>query len=307
MTIEELVEEYLLQNGDVKSRNTERLLRIVARHFIAFAGNDATLLTDRNLGGFARWRRNDYRGKKPPAEITISNELAKLAAIARFAHQLGLVPPVRFNVRHNRPGTPTAMTIEQVTAMFDAARATTYPIGGVPGSVYFVALFAIAWDTGARANAIHELRLVDIDLERLQVTFRVLKGNAPAVTKEIRATTADAIRELLRHFAGDRPFAVVESASIYHHFKRIKKAAGVPLGTRNGLHDFRRAYATAIHDAGGDATEALGHSSDAVTRRWYLDPRHSTRQPLKLLPDVSGGLLSRLRRKLLGWAASVGM
>lgn len=307
MIIEELVEEYLLQNGDVKSRNTERLMRIVARHFIAFAGNDATLLTDRNLGGFMRWRRNDYRGKKPPAEITITNEAAKLRALAGFAHQLGFVPPVRFNVRHNRPGIPTAMTQEQVRAMFDAARATTYSIGGVPGSVYFVALFSVAWDTGARANAIHELRIEDIDLERLQITFRVLKGNAPAVTKEIRPSTADAIRELLKHFDDVRPFAVVKSASIYHHLKRIKRAAGIPISIRNGLHDFRRAYATAIHAAGGDATEALGHSSDAVTRRWYIDPRQTKKQPLELLPDLSGGFLPRLRRWFNGFRTSVGM
>lgn len=284
MSLDELLESYLSENGDVKSLNTERLLRIVVNHFKRFLGGSATAtdLIDRNLVGFMRWRRQGGT-----AEITIEHEVAKIRALAVFAHGLGLVPPVRFKVKHGRPATPSAMTVEQVRAMFEAARNNPYEIGGVPGAVYFVALFHLAWDTGARANSIHELKRDDIDLENRRVTFRVLKGNAPAVTKEIRQSAADAIRALLEVSPFPRPFAVVKPASIYHHLKRIKIAAGIPLSRRNGLHDFRRAYATHLWAAGGDATEALGHSSDAVTRKWYIDPRAKKKQPVDLLFDPS--------------------
>lgn len=282
MSIEELLESYLSENGDVKSLNTERLLRIVVGHFKTFRGGeaDATDLIDRNLVGFMRWRRQGGT-----AEVTLEHEAAKLRALAAFAHELGLIPHVRFKVKHGRPATPTAMTAEQVRAMFDAARSNQFAIGGVPGSVYFVALFHLAWDTGARANSIYELKREDIDLENRTVTFRVLKGNAAAVTKEIRQSAADALRVLLEVSPFPRPFAVVKPASIYHHLKRIKIAAGIPLSRRNGLHDFRRAYATHLWAAGGDATEALGHSSDAVTRKWYIDPRAKKKQAVDLLFD----------------------
>jgi hypothetical protein len=58
----------------------------------------------------------------------------------------------------------------------------------------------------------------------------------------------------------------------------------------------RRTHATHLYIAGGDATQSLGHESDAMTRTYYLDKSQiRTHHPADLL---TVGLLRRWWRKM---------
>jgi len=74
-------------------------------------------------------------------------------------------------------------------------------------------------------------------------------------------------------------------ATFYGHYTRLLKAAALPSGRKFKPQKIRRTFASFLELAGGDATEALGHSSRKVTKQSYLDQSIVKRSvPNKLLP-----------------------
>lgn len=289
MSGEELLGEYLANNPRIKSKGTERLLRYALAHFGRYLDKsvEAVDFTDRNLVGFMRYRRGDTVRGRQIAEATLEHEAAKLAALGKYAAHLGLVPPLRFTVSHQKPGTPKAMLDHQIRNLFRAALSAKHSIGGVPENIFFPAVFAIIWDTGERIGAIHKLERRDIDLERLELTFRFRKGGHDReTTRPIRPSTARAIARLIAANPTDRPLAPVIATSLYHHLNRIIAAAGIPQDRRLKFHALRKSHASYYKAAGGDATASLGHSSDAVTLKHYIDPKIAGgKTPTQLLFD----------------------
>lgn len=290
MSGEELLSEYLASNPRIKSKGTERLLRFALKQFGRYLGrpSDAADFTDKNLVGFMRYRRETKVRGKQIAEATLEHEAAKLAAIGKYAAHLGLVPPLRFTVTHQRPGTTKAMLDHQIRKLFHSALSAKHSIGGIPEKIYFPAVFAIIWDTGERIGAIHKLERRDIDLERLEIRFRFRKGGHES-TRPIRRSTAKAIERLLTVNPSDRPMAPVIATSLYHHLNRILEAAGIPKDRKLKFHALRKSHASYYKAAGGDATASLGHSSDAVTLKHYIDPKIvAGKTPTELLFDPLG-------------------
>lgn len=298
MLFNELFAEYVQTNPAVRSPNTERLLRTVVNHFARFIGERATAsdLTDRNLVAYMRHRR--LAGRK---EITIENEAAKLKAMASFAAVRGIIPPLQMKVTHARPPAPRALLKHQIRSLFQAAERAKGRIGGIERSTYFVAFFSLCWDTAERAGAIHQLDRGDIDLAGREVLFRNRKGNGRELRRPIRRSTAKALAKLWATADREKPFAVVKFASIYFHMNKIMAAAGIPPEKRNKFHALRRSHASYVHAAGGDAREALDHSSEAVTWKWYLDPRIIFRKRGLDLLFSPLGIWSRIRAACWFW------
>ena len=59
---------------------------------------------------------------------------------------------------------------------------------------------------------------------------------------------------------------------LYKTYKRMLKSARLPVGRGDAFHRMRRSVASHMAAGGFDATEALGHSSSAITKKSYLDP-----------------------------------
>jgi integrase len=78
------------------------------------------------------------------------------------------------------------------------------------------------------------------------------------------------------------------------------KLAGLPTDAKSKFQRIRRSHATHLHIAGGDATASLGHSSDSITRRHYLDVRLLSRQSAEKLLFRPGRRLRTLWRLARG-------
>ena len=67
---------------------------------------------------------------------------------------------------------------------------------------------------------------------------------------------------------------------LYRRLNRILDAAGLPKTCKDKFHKIRRTSATLVADLAGDeaAQKHLGHSSLALTRSAYLDPRYIRRR-----------------------------
>jgi integrase len=70
-----------------------------------------------------------------------------------------------------------------------------------------------------------------------------------------------------------------KSGTFYRRYTMLLERAGLPTGRRWKPQCLRRTFATFLEAAGGDATEALDHSSRRVTKQSYLDPTHSKAVP----------------------------
>jgi integrase len=77
------------------------------------------------------------------------------------------------------------------------------------------------------------------------------------------------LRELIESCGVDHPFELLTKDALYKRFRRIRLLAGLPGWAT--FHTLRRSHASHLVAAGGNARQSLGHSTDAVTIRSYLD------------------------------------
>lgn len=288
--------DYRKLNTRMRSPETVRLYQVVIRNLNLYLGRE-TLLSDFNddtLAGFIRHRES--LGKSPN---TIGGECSKLFSFWRWCAKRGLVekfpaipgPPLK------QP-TPTAWSRDEVTALLNAAQNAPGMIGDVPRSHYFYCFLLMAWETGERFGALYRLRWNDIDFAERWVVYRgeTRKGFAAADNRQRISRALARALELYRGLSShDAVFGIVDVVTIYNHIKPIHKAAGLPVGRRNMFHKLRRSHATHLYAAGGDATVSLGHSSDYITRKCYLDPKYIRKT---FGADLLQGFFGRLANKV---------
>ena len=271
MRLDALREDYVATNPAIRSNETRRLLRISTSRFAEFLGRecDAADLTDRNLAAYMQHRRS-----MGIAETTLERETAKLLTLARYAALCGLTPPPRMRLVKSPLGAPVALLRHEVRALWKAAAGYQTAVGGVSGHLYMTALLDTLWDTGSRLGAVYAITRGDIDLAGRWVTLRTLKGGGAVQVRQVRRATAKSLAKLLAASAGPRPFAVFgHQSSLYHHLNKLLAVAGISVDRRHKFHCLRRSHASWLYRAGGDATQSLGHATEATTRKYYLDCR----------------------------------
>ena len=143
----------------------------------------------------------------------------------------------------------------------------------IPAARFWVAFFLILFDTACRFSAAWALRWTDYRPDVPSLLFRAeSQKNRCDQLLRISHQTANALQAIL-----DPPRVLIfpwelHWTSRYNHIKRIFRAAGLPADRRGLCQKIRRTSLTLIHRAGGDACQQGGHSSPAVTVRYYLDP-----------------------------------
>ena len=260
---------------------------VLLRHLDRFLHRPA-LLSDLNeeiLSAFLLWF---CEGR---SLITVQKERSRLLALAGYAQKKGLlsaVPDVMTIRAYSR--VPEAYSKEQIARLVAAAREMSGEICGIPASLFFVALFLVAYDTAARSGAIWSLAWTDYrpDLPGLLFRAEVQKQKADQLLK-ISEQTREAILRIRRPIF-PRIFMWPLSESMrYYWVRKILKLAGLPHGRRDQLQRIRRTSLTMFHNLGGDATRQAGHSTDAVTRKHYLDPSQQVHAadvlPRPIFPD----------------------
>lgn len=240
--------------------STRRRLRGALRHWSRLG------LVDPTSDACESYR--DQRLAEGASPATVRGEMNKLIGLARW---LGFAPVVR--LPHNIHRCPTAWDRRQLRRLFHAARTTRRTMWGVPGAIFWPALLGTCYDTGERIGAVLDLEWAAIDLAARRVVYvaEIRKGGYRDAVGTISRDTVRRLVALKKHKPGRLVFRHGCPSSLWRSYGRLLADAGLPHDRRSKFHRLRRTHATFVHLAGGDATAALGHASDAVTRASYID------------------------------------
>lgn len=221
---------------------------------------------------------------------TAEKERNQLMALARLAwerkvpgmERMPTCPPAVLPDR-----VPTAWSTEEIRRLFAAANQAKRHVGRIPSNVFFPALIQTAFETGERIGALLATPAKDYKRPTLMVQPEARKGGRRGRIYHLSDALCDRLDQLLS-FGYEMLFPwPMSSTYIYDRLKKILKSAGLDK-KRAAFHQIRRTAVSHIAAAGGDPVAFAGHSSPAVTQRWYLDPRMSDRgpKPHELLPKL---------------------
>jgi integrase len=296
MTLREVLKRYAVMQ-DLTER-TVVLYGHTLDRFRDYLGHEPTLddIDDLVVAGFLRWRAvTPHRGRKASA-ASVAKDKCQVTAISNWAAKKRLqrsdgraveflsLPRSR-KIKH----APQAYTVEEVSRLIKRAGRRQGDIGGQPAAWFWQTLIRAAWETAERIGALLALKWADVDVEAKCLLFRAetRKGRS----EDLQRGISDALAEQLRSHAkepGERVWNWDrEHTSLWPSMRILCRSAGVR-GT--GFHKLRKASASYVALAGGDATEHLGHASPDITRQHYLDPRITApKRAVDYLPPLDLG------------------
>jgi len=253
-----------------RSRNSVRLLEHVIRQYGRFLGRPATLddLEDLAVSQFLV----DRAAKLSPHSV--ARERSGLVALWNLAQARGLVrlrPAVSPEVVPER--TPRAFTLDELTRLREAAGRSSGWVGPVPAGVFMRALLAVSFETGERIAALLATPRTCWRRPHLTVPAEARKGRRKERIYELSPETAALVDQVTAHQGPTVFWWIASGNALRKRWKVITRRAGLGDGRDVQFHAIRRSTASHLAAAGGDATAYLGHSSDRITRRSYLDPR----------------------------------
>lgn len=203
---------------------------------------------------------------------TVAKDKAQLSALWSFAAKKRLVDQFpslpRTKLVHHAPKAATVDALERMMAAAATGKKRMY--GTLPVVWFWRTLIRTAFETGERRGALVALRWSEVDLDARQITFlaETRKGRSRDIVRAISPGLSDELRlhrgapgALVWHYPG-------KPHSLYAAWDLIRRRAGVQV---RGLHSVRKASASYLAAAGGNATEHLGHANPRVTAV-YLDP-----------------------------------
>lgn len=265
-------QQYLPLRLRSRSRNTIRLYRHTFRTFDKFLARPAVLadLNDATVSRLLTWCRE--QGLSPRSANKLRDQLL---AIWRFACRKGTLsvwPDVEPEPEPVR--IPQAWTPQQLDALFAEIRKCEGWIGKLKASLWWHALHLVLFDTAERIGAVRQLTWDNVDLATGWVRFpaETRKGGRHDRAYRIDQETIEALKLIQLPWRADVFTWPYDAAYLYVRYRRLLVRAGLPADRMSKFHRMRRTTASMFEAAGGNASELLGHSSRAVTRK-YLDPR----------------------------------
>jgi integrase len=253
-----------------RSPESVRLLRHAITQFSRWLGRPA-VLEDLDDLLVSQWLAAMAEKKSPNS---VARERSGILALWNLAQGRGLVrlrPTVAPELVPQ--STPRAFTTEELTRLADSARWSTGLVGPVPASTFFRALIAVGLETGERINAILNTPRHCWQRPTLVVPAGVRKGRRQERVYELSPEACDLVDAVSRHEGPTAFWWVASSTALRKRWKTITRRAGLGDGRDVQFHALRRSTASHLAAAGLDATSYLGHSTDRITRRSYLDPR----------------------------------
>jgi len=253
-----------------RSPESVRLLRHAITQFSKWLGRPA-VLEDLDDLVVSRWLTAMAEKKSPNS---VARERSGILALWNLAQGRGLVklrPTVAPElVPHN---VPRAFTSDELARLAESARHAAGWVGPVPASVFFPALIAVGLETGERINALLSTPRYCWNRPCLTVPASVRKGRSQERVYELSPEACDLVDHVVMHTGPTVFWWIASGTALRKRWKVITRRAG--LGDKRDVqfHALRRSTASHLAAAGMDATAFLGHSSDRITRRSYLDPR----------------------------------
>jgi integrase len=272
-----------------RSHNSVRLLNHAIRQFSKYLRRDAVLedFDDLTVSQFL-----SHRGAKL-SPYSVERERSGLLALWRLAADRRLVetrPCVQAELLPER--TPRAFTVEELERLYAAAETTPGYIGPVKASAWWPAVIMTLYETGERIEAALHIPRECYSAPFLRVPAGIRKGRRVERVFELTAATCQLVDVAARHDEPTLFLWPMDRSGVYNHFKKITARAGLGTGREVMFHCLRRTTASHLAAATGSvdaATKYLGHSSDRVTRRSYIDPRIADAnavKPIDALPKI---------------------
>jgi integrase len=253
-----------------RSPESVRLLRHAITQFSRFLGRPAVLEDLEDLV-VSQWL-TAMAGKKSPNSV--ARERSGILALWNLAQGRGLVrlrPTVAPELVPQK--TPRAFTADELARLAASAKLSYGWIGPVPARVFFPALIAVGLETGERINAILSTPRQCWNRPTLTVPATIRKGGRQERIYELSPEACDLVDAVSRHSGPTVFWWVASNTALRKRWKTITRRAGLGDGRDVQFHALRRSTASHLAAAGLDATTYLGHSTDRITRRSYLDPR----------------------------------
>lgn len=272
MTLEQLFEIYRSKQLRFKSQNTVRLYRHTLRAFAITLGREP-LLSDLNSDAVENHMARIIAKGGSPASA--NKDRSQLLALWRFAAAKSMLKEWPTVLIMTEPESiPMGWMPDEIAAILAACDRATGHIGTVPANEWWSALVNVLLDSGERIGAIRSLKKQHLQGEYLLVPAEFRKGRRRDRLYPLRTLTAAIIRKVIHaNRESDTLFHWDRSETyIYSRFSAILDDANLPNGRRSKFHRLRRTVASAVAQAGGDASAALDHASPKTTKR-YLDPR----------------------------------
>lgn len=279
---------YKVQRLPLCSDATSFQYGVQIRHFERWLKRPSKLrdLTDETVAAFIR---DHSVGRAAP---TTNKAYWCLVALWRHAADLGIlkkrptIPPLP-----EPDPLPLAWTVDELRRLLVACEGERGLICGIPAGNWWLALHWVLWSTGERRSATMQIEIGRTDLVRGEVIVPPAsrKGRKKGMVYRLLPQAVERVRAI---YSPDRellfPWPYCPE-TIYNHYRRILKRAGLPTDRQCKFQRMRRSFASHLEANGGNATEALGHSTRRVTRRSYLDLRICGGQnPALLLPSLAG-------------------
>lgn len=253
-----------------RSKESVRLLRHAVTQFGRWLGRPATL-DDLDDLLVSQWLTAMGQKKSPNS---VARERSGILALWNLAQGRGLVrlrPTVAPELVPQ--SVPRAFTADELARLAAAARLAIGWVGPVPASEFFLALIAVGLETGERITALLNTPASGWRRPTLTVPAAVRKGGRQERVYELSPEASDLLDAASRHGGPTVFWWLASGTALRKRWKTITRRAGVGDGRDVQFHALRRSTASFLAAAGLDATSYLGHSTDRVTRRSYLDPR----------------------------------
>lgn len=253
-----------------RSQESVRLLRHAITQFSRWLGRPA-VLEDLDDLVVSQWLTAMAEKKSPNS---VARERSGILALWNLAQGRGLVrlrPTVAPELVPQ--STPRAFTTEELARLADSARYSYGWVGPIPASVFFRALIAVGLETGERISAILNTPRHCWNRPTLTVPASIRKGRRQERVYELSPEASDLVDQVSRHTGPTVFWWLASGTALRKRWKTITRRAGLGEGRDVQFHALRRSTASHLAAAGLDATAYLGHSTDRITRRSYLDPR----------------------------------
>jgi integrase len=253
-----------------RSPESVRLLRHAVTQFSRWLGRPA-LLDDLDDLVVSQWLAAMAEKKSPNS---VARERSGLLALWNLAQGRGLVklrPTVAPELVPQ--SVPRAFTADELVRLADAARYSYGWVGPIPAGTFFRALIAVGLETGERINAILKTPRHCWQRPTLTVPASIRKGRRQERVYELSPEASDLVDAVTRHEGPTVFWWVASGTALRKRWKTITRRAGLGDSRDVQFHALRRSTASHLAAAGLDATAYLGHSTDRITRRSYLDPR----------------------------------
>lgn len=271
-----------------RSLESVRLLHHCIRFFSKWLGRDATLedFDDLVVSQYLASRA----AKLSPNSV--ARERSGLLAMWNLAQARGLVrlrPLVAPELIPER--TPRAFSAEELGKLWESCGQVRGYVGPVPAAIWFQALLGVLFYSGERITAVLRVERSGWSRPWLAVPAEARKGSRKPATYAMPGSVANLVDMVCRHEQASLFFWPASDTALRERWKVITRRAGLGDGPEVQFHALRRSFASHLSAAGGDARQALGHSSEKVTRR-YLDPRITQAgqpAPWQLLPRIWTG------------------